>query len=74
MHTIYGRRRQAARFSASFRSLDRGLGRVFDTILSWSERSRQRRALMTLDDRMLRDIGLTRGQVEVEGGKPFWER
>jgi uncharacterized protein YjiS (DUF1127 family) len=27
---------------------------------------------MTLDDRMLRDIGLARADVENEAGKPFW--
>jgi uncharacterized protein YjiS (DUF1127 family) len=38
----------------------------------WSERARQRRALAALDDRMLKDIGLTRADVTVEFDKPFW--
>ena len=36
-------------------------------------RFRQRRALGLLDDRMLRDIGLTRLDVEQEITKPFWQ-
>jgi uncharacterized protein YjiS (DUF1127 family) len=38
----------------------------------WVERCRQRQALAELDDRRLRDLGLTRAQVELETGKPFW--
>ncbi|MFZ1427689.1 MAG: DUF1127 domain-containing protein [Geminicoccaceae bacterium] len=36
------------------------------------ERRRQRRALADLDDRSLRDIGLSRHQAECEAAKPFW--
>jgi uncharacterized protein YjiS (DUF1127 family) len=53
--------------------VDLHLVAAIDTMLSWSERSRQRQLLLTLDDRMLRDIGLTRAQVERECGKPFWQ-
>jgi uncharacterized protein YjiS (DUF1127 family) len=35
-------------------------------------RARQRRDLAALSDHNLRDIGLTRGDVEIETGKPFW--
>jgi len=35
-------------------------------------RARQRRDLAALSDHALRDIGLSRGDVEVEIGKPFW--
>ncbi|MDF1585751.1 DUF1127 domain-containing protein [Rhodospirillales bacterium YIM 152171] len=38
----------------------------------WLERSRQRRALRELDDRLLKDIGLSRGDVWAEASKPFW--
>lgn len=37
------------------------------------ERRRQRLALGRLDDRMLRDIGLTSADVEGEVSKPFWK-
>lgn len=33
---------------------------------------RQRRTLEALDDRMLKDIGLTRCDVEAEVSRPFW--
>jgi uncharacterized protein YjiS (DUF1127 family) len=35
-------------------------------------RARQRRDLAALSDHNLRDIGLTRGDVEIEISKPFW--
>jgi uncharacterized protein YjiS (DUF1127 family) len=43
-----------------------------DLLLLWQERARQRRQLQNLNDRMLRDIGLTRGDVLAESSKPFW--
>jgi len=41
-------------------------------IAGWIERARQRRSLATLDDRSLRDIGITRVDAAREAGKPFW--
>lgn len=46
--------------------------RAFDALGQWHDRRAQRRALARLDDRMLKDIGLTRGEVEFETAKPFW--
>lgn len=37
-----------------------------------SERQRQRRALLELDDRMLADIGISRAQALRTGRKPWW--
>jgi uncharacterized protein YjiS (DUF1127 family) len=37
------------------------------------EKARQRGLLKDLDDRMLKDIGLTREQAEREARKPFWK-
>jgi uncharacterized protein YjiS (DUF1127 family) len=48
------------------------VGRAVDLILAWHERARQRRRLRSLDDYMLRDIGLSRADVEGEADKPFW--
>ena len=45
------------------------LGRL---LLRWHERARLRRHLAMLDDRMLRDIGLTDATLERELAKPFW--
>ncbi len=36
------------------------------------ERAQQRQALAELDDRMLRDVGLTRAQARFEAEKPCW--
>ena len=46
--------------------------RVAGLISIWRERARQRRHLQTLNDRMLRDIGLTRADILAEASKPFW--
>jgi uncharacterized protein YjiS (DUF1127 family) len=48
------------------------LWRAADLVLTWHERARQRRQLRTLNDHMLRDIGLTRADVLAESSKPFW--
>jgi uncharacterized protein YjiS (DUF1127 family) len=46
--------------------------KLFDAALAWRARSRERRILIGLDDRMLRDLGLTRVEVYREATKPFW--
>jgi uncharacterized protein YjiS (DUF1127 family) len=38
-----------------------------------SELSRQREALSGLDNRLLKDIGVTRRQANAEAAKPFWK-
>ncbi len=38
----------------------------------WCERARQRRALASLDDRLLSDIGVSRAEADREARKPFW--
>jgi len=42
------------------------------TLRDWSRRSRERAELAALDDRMLKDIGLTRADAEFLSNKPFW--
>ena len=54
------------------RSLQHFAGNILTTVLEWQERARQRRRLAELDDRMLRDIGLSRADVGREVEKPFW--
>lgn len=46
--------------------------RIIATLHQWQERARQRQALRELDERMLRDIGLTPSDVDRETRKPFW--
>jgi uncharacterized protein YjiS (DUF1127 family) len=38
------------------------------------QRARQRRALASLDERLLRDVGITPEQARSEANKPFWQR
>ena len=47
-------------------------GRAIAVLYAWQERASTRHRLMTLDDRMLKDIGLSRADAEREGRKPFW--
>jgi uncharacterized protein YjiS (DUF1127 family) len=42
------------------------------SVLSFRERMEQRQALLRLNDNLLKDIGLTRADVEWECSKPFW--
>ena len=46
--------------------------RILDVAIAWLDRARQRRQLAELDDRLLRDIGVSRGDIEAEAAKPFW--
>ena len=45
---------------------------LMSLIARWIERARQRQALAGLEDRMLRDIGITRVDAARECDKPFW--
>jgi uncharacterized protein YjiS (DUF1127 family) len=47
--------------------------RLVDWLLDGLERRRQRRLLLALDERMLRDVGISRADALREGGKPFWQ-
>jgi uncharacterized protein YjiS (DUF1127 family) len=46
--------------------------RVAATLHLWRTRRRNRRELAGLDERTLRDIGLTRSAAEFLVNKPFW--
>jgi uncharacterized protein YjiS (DUF1127 family) len=45
---------------------------VLDTLRLWRARSRERRAFAIVDERDLRDLGMSRWDVERELSKPFW--
>ena len=47
--------------------------RIARSVALWHERSRQRLLLRNLSDDLLRDIGLTRADVEDEWEKRFWQ-
>ena len=54
-------------------SLVKILHQLGATCRSYRERYRQRRQLMHLDDRELKDIGITPEQAEQEARKPIWQ-
>jgi uncharacterized protein YjiS (DUF1127 family) len=51
-----------------------GLFVLFELLAEWQERARRRRHLRALDDRLLRDLGLSPADVEREARKRFWMR
>jgi uncharacterized protein YjiS (DUF1127 family) len=59
------------------RAEDRSVGfgiaaRLLGGLACALQRARQRRALALLSDALLRDIGVTRQEVQAECHKPFW--
>lgn len=56
--------------SVTFRQ---GLQAAIDLIFVWQERHRQRSELARMDQRMLRDLGLSAQDISVEADKPFWQ-
>lgn len=48
------------------------LERIVETPIAWLERMRERRELAELNDSMLKDIGISRADVEHVVTKPFW--
>lgn len=57
---------------AGLDALRRGGRRLAALLRLWRRRRRDRRELTRLDDRTLKDIGLTRGDAEFLINKPFW--
>jgi len=47
-------------------------GRMLARFREWRRRARDRAELASLDNRMLRDIGLTRADAEFLSNKSFW--
>lgn len=63
----------AAAFVAFAYPVDATVTRLFDQVLTWHQRARDRQALHRLDAHMLHDIGLSRADVEHEASKHFWQ-
>ncbi|MFT6579701.1 MAG: hypothetical protein ACJAU6_000118 [Alphaproteobacteria bacterium] len=57
--------------STSAQSVEPWLGWTY-LVQLWCERRRQRRALARLDDRLLRDIGISKRRAKEESEKTFW--
>jgi uncharacterized protein YjiS (DUF1127 family) len=52
--------------------LANAFAQVVETVLGWQERAAQRHNLSQLNDALLKDIGVSRADVEGEISKPFW--
>lgn len=65
MSALAARRRLRDRLSLSPLS-------VLELLVTWQARAQERRLLLQLDERMLKDIGVTRADVAREAAKPFW--
>ena len=50
------------------------VGQAVALVREWRRRARRRQELARLDDRMLRDIGVTRVDAWQEINKPFWRK
>lgn len=52
--------------------LQQAIQATYATLVLWNDRQMQRNHLRELDDRLLRDMGLSRRDVRQEALKPFW--
>lgn len=72
-HTVSRAASNLNHASARFvHSVDAAVENVLDRFLTWQRRHKDRMHLLSLDDRMLRDIGVTMADVDKEASKPFW--
>ena len=73
MVAIHG---HATRSRSGHRQAVLALGDAWDHVVAslgeWRRRTRERAELAALDDRVLKDIGLTRADAEFLSNKPFW--
>lgn len=60
-------------WSVTFRKAWADGSGVLERLSDILERSRQRRRLLAMDDRMLKDIGLNRADAWAEARKPGWK-
>ena len=67
---ITGRQTQ---FAPNFGSPKHWAVAAVHTLLKWQERASQRHHIAGLDDRSLKDVGLSRADIENEATKPFWQ-
>lgn len=45
---------------------------LVETLYSWQQRAMERQQLRQMDDHLLKDMGISRADVEYEASKPFW--
>lgn len=58
--------------AAGIAAIRRAARRLAGLLRTWRRRRRDRREMARLDDRTLKDIGLTRTDAEFLLNKPFW--
>ena len=56
------------------RRIEEALKKVSMAIGTWSSRSKDRRDLAQMSDRLLTDIGLNRVDIAIEINKYFWQK
>lgn len=71
-HIVDDRIRHAEQAAAARPGRRSFVGRCLAILRMWRQRAEERRALAALDDRLLADIGVTRGDAERECAQPFW--
>jgi uncharacterized protein YjiS (DUF1127 family) len=74
-HALLGLRtgaRPARQLDISLKGFSASIVSAMDTVLDWQDRARQRHNLLAMDDHLLRDIGVSRADLENEAAKPFW--
>ncbi len=47
--------------------------RIFQVLTTWQKRYEERLNLESMSDHLIRDMGMTRGDVRRELSKPFWD-
>jgi uncharacterized protein YjiS (DUF1127 family) len=72
--TLVLSRRPPARRTPNWRWVSERARGLLDLLLLWQARYEQRRHLLELSDHQLKDIGLTRADIEQEAAKPVWWR
>ena len=60
-------------FAPEIRPAGGPIAALVRTVLLWQERASQRHHMAGLDDHVLKDIGLSRADIESEATKPFWQ-
>lgn len=72
--TSADRHRPASSVLSQLAAAGAAVDRAALALLVWLERTCQRRQLLGLDDRALKDFGANRCDADTEGSKPFWRR
>jgi uncharacterized protein YjiS (DUF1127 family) len=69
---FFGGERWTTRARSAWTTVSGAVATLVTALLDWQERARERRQLLALGDRALRDFGRSRADAVGEGDKPFW--